>query len=63
MRLDEPIGDPGLVGKGNPFLGGQDAVDCPEFEAGGQDAPQGCCGAESLSARAVAWDSGSLALR
>jgi hypothetical protein len=46
--VDEPIGDPGLAGKGNPFLGGQDAVDCPELEAGGQDAPQGGCCAEGL---------------
>ena len=37
---DEPIGDPGLAGKGNPFLGGQDAVDGPELEAGGQNATQ-----------------------
>jgi hypothetical protein len=45
---EEPIGDPGLAGKGNPFLGGQDAVDGPELEAGGQNATQGCRGAEGL---------------
>ena len=45
---DEPIGDPGLAGKGNSFLGGQDAIDCPELEAGGQDATQGGRGAEGL---------------
>ena len=45
---DEPIGDPGLAGKGKPFLGGQDSVYGPALQARGQDAALGSRGAEGL---------------
>jgi hypothetical protein len=45
---DDSVGDPGLAGEGNPFLGGQDAVYSPELQARGQDATQGSRGAVGL---------------
>jgi hypothetical protein len=37
---DAPVGDPGLAGKGNPFRGGQNALNRPESLVGGQVATQ-----------------------
>ena len=45
---EEPVGDPGLAGKGNPFRASEEAIDGPELQARGQDATQGSSSAESL---------------
>jgi hypothetical protein len=42
---DEPVGDPGLAGKGKPFWGGQDAINWTELFVRGQVATQGGSGA------------------